>query len=233
MCFHRPFSVQKIPHSNLILLVVDTLCPCGAKRLDVRAREAPPRAACRRHAPRAHRRRPKHCGSYHPEVFTCIGRSCIFSTGTWVYSQLHDLFSLGNWNSIVWARCIVPAFERSVADGGGVASARHVTPPGRARGLPALLDTTRLRTRVKHIVNGSIRHNKDIDELRHLKCKSVLFRCAMDGSCVLWEGADAPACPSGARGTSIQSTEVLVRPSELFLSRDRNKLRLDLILYSK
>ncbi|KAF9421397.1 hypothetical protein HW555_002612 [Spodoptera exigua] len=30
----RPFSVQKIPHSNLILLVVDTLCPCGAKRLD-------------------------------------------------------------------------------------------------------------------------------------------------------------------------------------------------------
>ncbi|XP_045445989.1 voltage-dependent calcium channel subunit alpha-2/delta-3 [Melitaea cinxia] len=63
----RPFSVQKIPHSNLILLVVDTLCPCGAKRLDVRAREAPARAACRR-APRAlPRRRPPACVSYHPE----------------------------------------------------------------------------------------------------------------------------------------------------------------------
>ncbi|KAM3967735.1 LOW QUALITY PROTEIN: voltage-dependent calcium channel subunit stolid [Aphomia sociella] len=62
----RPFSVQKIPHSNLILLVVDTLCPCGAKRLDVRARAAP-RHACRR-APHAHhRRRPAHCLSYHPE----------------------------------------------------------------------------------------------------------------------------------------------------------------------
>ncbi|XP_053622117.1 voltage-dependent calcium channel subunit alpha-2/delta-3 isoform X1 [Plodia interpunctella] len=61
----RPFSVQKIPHSNLILLVVDTLCPCGAKRLDVRAREAPPRA-CRRAAAR-HRRRPPVCLSYHPE----------------------------------------------------------------------------------------------------------------------------------------------------------------------
>ncbi|KAJ2948127.1 hypothetical protein O0L34_g9926 [Tuta absoluta] len=63
----RPFSVQKIPHSNLILLVVDTLCPCGAKRLDVRPREAPPRAACRRHPAHAHRRRPKECVSYHPE----------------------------------------------------------------------------------------------------------------------------------------------------------------------
>ncbi|XP_022130225.2 voltage-dependent calcium channel subunit alpha-2/delta-3 isoform X1 [Pieris rapae] len=63
----RPFSVQKIPHSNLILLVVDTLCPCGAKRLDVRAREAPPRAACRRPPRASHRRRPRSCVSYHPE----------------------------------------------------------------------------------------------------------------------------------------------------------------------
>jgi len=31
----RPFSAQKIPHSNLILLAVDTLCPCGSKQLDI------------------------------------------------------------------------------------------------------------------------------------------------------------------------------------------------------
>lgn len=37
----RPFSVQKIPHSNLILLVVDTLCPCGSKQLDIEAQEVP------------------------------------------------------------------------------------------------------------------------------------------------------------------------------------------------
>lgn len=35
----RPFSVQKIPHSNLILLVVDTLCPCGSKQLDIGPQE--------------------------------------------------------------------------------------------------------------------------------------------------------------------------------------------------
>lgn len=35
----RPFSVQKIPHSNLILLVVDTLCPCGSKQLDITPQE--------------------------------------------------------------------------------------------------------------------------------------------------------------------------------------------------
>lgn len=35
----RPFSVQKIPHSNLILLVVDTLCPCGSKQLDTGPQE--------------------------------------------------------------------------------------------------------------------------------------------------------------------------------------------------
>lgn len=37
----RPFSVQKIPHSNLILLVVDTLCPCGSKQLDIEPQEVP------------------------------------------------------------------------------------------------------------------------------------------------------------------------------------------------
>ncbi|CAG4977907.1 unnamed protein product [Parnassius apollo] len=76
----RPFSVQKVPHSNLILLVVDTLCPCGAKRLDVRAREAPPRTACRRAPAAAHRRRPRHCVSYHPEeieILSC-GRGASF-----------------------------------------------------------------------------------------------------------------------------------------------------------
>lgn len=35
----RPFSVQKVPHSNLILLVVDTLCPCGSKQLDIGPQE--------------------------------------------------------------------------------------------------------------------------------------------------------------------------------------------------
>lgn len=67
----RPFSVQKIPHSNLILLVVDTLCPCGSKQLDIEPLEVPGGSgACgtRRLArERLSRKRPANCINYHPE----------------------------------------------------------------------------------------------------------------------------------------------------------------------
>ncbi|CAD7085402.1 unnamed protein product [Hermetia illucens] len=67
----RPFSVQKIPHSNLILLVVDTLCPCGSKQLDIEPVEIPGGiGACgtRRQARESlSRKRPAKCISYHPE----------------------------------------------------------------------------------------------------------------------------------------------------------------------
>ncbi|XP_050524029.1 voltage-dependent calcium channel subunit alpha-2/delta-3 isoform X2 [Daktulosphaira vitifoliae] len=68
----RPFSVQKIPHSNLILLVVDTLCPCGSKQLSIEPQEV-------RHADESgqpvyycqeqniHRRITGKCINYHPE----------------------------------------------------------------------------------------------------------------------------------------------------------------------
>nr|XP_018906930.1 PREDICTED: voltage-dependent calcium channel subunit alpha-2/delta-3 isoform X2 [Bemisia tabaci] len=81
----RPFSVQKIPHSNLILLVVDTLCPCGSKTLSIVAQEvipgfdntstAPP---CRRDSINIYRRRPEKCINYHPEevmIEQCGGSS--------------------------------------------------------------------------------------------------------------------------------------------------------------
>lgn len=67
----RPFSVQKIPHSNLILLVVDTLCPCGSKQLDIEPLEITGSSgACgtrrlgREFLPR---KRPSKCINYHPE----------------------------------------------------------------------------------------------------------------------------------------------------------------------
>ncbi|XP_059617030.1 voltage-dependent calcium channel subunit alpha-2/delta-3 isoform X2 [Phlebotomus argentipes] len=67
----RPFSVQKIPHSNLILLVVDTLCPCGSKQLDIEPQEVTGgRGACgtRRQAKEnLPRKRPQKCINYHPE----------------------------------------------------------------------------------------------------------------------------------------------------------------------
>uniref|UniRef100_A0A336LYX8 CSON005615 protein n=1 Tax=Culicoides sonorensis TaxID=179676 RepID=A0A336LYX8_CULSO len=67
----RPFSVQKIPHSNLILLVVDTLCPCGSKQLDIEPQEVPDGAgACgarRLSREKLERKRPSKCINYHPE----------------------------------------------------------------------------------------------------------------------------------------------------------------------
>lgn len=68
----RPFSVQKIPHSNLILLVVDTLCPCGSKQLSITPQEMVydnGNGGCL-HKPKdsLYRRRPPKCINYHPEV---------------------------------------------------------------------------------------------------------------------------------------------------------------------
>ncbi|XP_068916556.1 voltage-dependent calcium channel subunit alpha-2/delta-3 isoform X1 [Tenebrio molitor] len=67
----RPFSVQKIPHSNLILLVVDTLCPCGSKQFSIAPQELiydTGNGGCL-HKPKdsLYRRRPPKCINYHPE----------------------------------------------------------------------------------------------------------------------------------------------------------------------
>lgn len=64
----RPFSVQKIRHTNLILLVVDTLCPCGSKQLSIEPIEALMEpGACIARRERLYRRRPPKCINYHPE----------------------------------------------------------------------------------------------------------------------------------------------------------------------
>ncbi|XP_016845340.1 voltage-dependent calcium channel subunit alpha-2/delta-3 isoform X2 [Nasonia vitripennis] len=75
----RPFSVQKISHTNLILLVVDTLCPCGTKKLGIRPFEAMSEpGACTARRERLYRRRPAKCINYHPEeleIKVCGGSS--------------------------------------------------------------------------------------------------------------------------------------------------------------
>lgn len=68
MYVYRPFSVQKIRHTNLILLVVDTLCPCGSKQLSIEPIEALTEpGACIARRERLYRRRPPKCINYHPE----------------------------------------------------------------------------------------------------------------------------------------------------------------------
>lgn len=72
--YFRPFSVQKIPHSNLILLVVDTLCPCGSKQLSIAPQEivydSGSGGCSHKTKDGLYRRRPPKCINYHPEV--CI-----------------------------------------------------------------------------------------------------------------------------------------------------------------
>ncbi|XP_023289620.1 voltage-dependent calcium channel subunit alpha-2/delta-3 isoform X2 [Orussus abietinus] len=64
----RPFSVQKIQHTNLILLVVDTLCPCGSKRLTIEPVQVDIQSgACTTRTEHLYRRRPPKCINYHPE----------------------------------------------------------------------------------------------------------------------------------------------------------------------
>ncbi|XP_066588123.1 voltage-dependent calcium channel subunit alpha-2/delta-3 isoform X2 [Prorops nasuta] len=79
----RPFSVQKIPHTNLILLVVDTLCPCGSKHLSIDPIEAVSEAGkCSARRERLYRRRPPKCINYHPEEMEIkfCGGSCSLSS---------------------------------------------------------------------------------------------------------------------------------------------------------
>nr|CAD7199592.1 unnamed protein product [Timema douglasi] len=88
----RPFSVQKIPCSNLILLVVDTLCPCGSKQLSITPQEVNYESVspggsmvqCRiKPQETMYRRRPPKCMNYHPEeseIGLCGGCSISLSS---------------------------------------------------------------------------------------------------------------------------------------------------------
>lgn len=90
----RPFSVQKIRHTNLILLVVDTLCPCGSKRLSIDPIEALTEpGACIARRERLYRRRPGKCINYHPEEMEIkyCGSASVFYSSLIVVASLVNL----------------------------------------------------------------------------------------------------------------------------------------------
>ncbi|XP_073999423.1 voltage-dependent calcium channel subunit stolid isoform X2 [Rhodnius prolixus] len=96
----RPFSVQKIPHSNLILLVVDTLCPCGSKQLSITAQEVlgdEKGVDCRPPQLGYYRRRPPKCINYHPEeteILQCgLAASLHTASYFWILTVLYLLFT--------------------------------------------------------------------------------------------------------------------------------------------
>jgi hypothetical protein len=85
----RPFSVQMIPHTNLIMIVADTTCPCVNKVISITPTKieygmANETAYCDKLKYNIYRRRPKHCMSYHAEeteIKLCgrasFGASCL------------------------------------------------------------------------------------------------------------------------------------------------------------
>jgi hypothetical protein len=68
----RPFAVQLIPHTNLILIVTDKLCPCFSTKISIEPRKVdygPSNGTdyCERLKYNIFRRKPTKCFSYHPE----------------------------------------------------------------------------------------------------------------------------------------------------------------------
>ncbi|KAK3894038.1 hypothetical protein Pcinc_002195 [Petrolisthes cinctipes] len=74
----RPFSVQKVRSTNLILVAVNNLCPCDSRKLDIEPMEVKydEEQKCRRLLMLHYRKRPQVCVNYHPdeaEIKLCGG----------------------------------------------------------------------------------------------------------------------------------------------------------------
>lgn len=74
----RPFSVQKVISTNLILVAVNSLCPCESRKVDIEPEEVKynDTAACNRLLLQHYRRRSPTCLNYHPdehEIKLCGG----------------------------------------------------------------------------------------------------------------------------------------------------------------
>lgn len=66
----RPFSVQKVISTNLILVAVNSLCPCESRKVDIEPAEVKYNETtyCNRLLLQHYRKRPQTCLNYHPDV---------------------------------------------------------------------------------------------------------------------------------------------------------------------
>lgn len=69
----RPFSVNMIPHTNLIMIIADKTCPCFNTKISIeptKVEYGPSNETdyCERLKYNIYRRKPMHCMNYHPEV---------------------------------------------------------------------------------------------------------------------------------------------------------------------
>ncbi|KAF0289236.1 Voltage-dependent calcium channel subunit alpha-2/delta-3 [Amphibalanus amphitrite] len=63
----RGFVLERVPLTNMLLLVVNALCPCENQRISIEPQEVdyPPEAVCERLLLEPYRRRPANCTHYH------------------------------------------------------------------------------------------------------------------------------------------------------------------------
>ncbi|CAL4060429.1 unnamed protein product, partial [Meganyctiphanes norvegica] len=95
----RPFSVQKVEYTNLVLIAVHNLCPCESRNVDITPREVEYNETmhCQRLLLNHYRRRPTECFNYHPdeeEIRLCGGGTGnILPSATLIFILSHVVIS--------------------------------------------------------------------------------------------------------------------------------------------
>jgi len=88
----RPFSVTIIPHTNLILIVADRLCPCFSNKISIEPQKisygaSNETAYCDKLKYNIYRRKPTKCINYHseePEIKLCGDANKLQVLSTWL-----------------------------------------------------------------------------------------------------------------------------------------------------
>ena len=95
-CF-RPFSVNLIPHTNLIMIVADKMCPCFSTKISIEPTKveygpANETAYCERLKYSIYRRMPSHCLNYHAEVcYPQVDFLCYSNTKLNTHDEMENL----------------------------------------------------------------------------------------------------------------------------------------------
>ena len=97
----RPFSVTQIPHTNLVLIVADKMCPCYSARISVNPTKVdygPKNETkyCDKLKTNLYRQKPRPSIHFHPqeeEISLCGGSSSLLSTVSLVIVSLWSVMS--------------------------------------------------------------------------------------------------------------------------------------------
>ena len=81
------FVLERVPLTNLVMLVVNALCSCEDQKMSIEPEEVPypPDTLCERLLAEPYRRRPKMCTRYHVGVSDIIRRP---PEATWPWRNL-------------------------------------------------------------------------------------------------------------------------------------------------